>query len=459
MSQIGVKRKSLFSLKDDGVFVATSLKVTLTMVTALTLTVVTAFFSSNVYHDSLTARISMLSAAVDDESIISAKDYKNRGSDGSYLYLRSMLSEVKRVNNDIAFAYIMGMNDVSDVYFIADSADIDDINHAKRGQVFTNAGTSLKQVFYTRGSAVQAPVSDRGGQWVSAVSTIEDEKTGKIIGAIGIDVPISNYISVVAIASTAPLIFGLFVSALFIGIDHIRARRKEALRFRSELVSIASHELRTPFTGIRWGEEILMKSKQTEKNADIISSMYDSTLRLQESIEDILQLANWQAGRYEKLLLAPTDVSRLLDGIVATQILPAAQKNITIEFSHDWPWKLMITCDEQRMKRVFNNLISNSIKYAHPNTKVVVSYEKIDDTHLISITDQGIGIPAAEQKKVFDGFYRASNAAKHQAGGTGMGLYMSRTVIEQHGGKLWLKSQEGKGTTVFVQLPDNLPSN
>lgn len=452
MVQNGAKRKSLFTLKDDGVFVTTSLKVTLTMMTALTLTVVTAFFASNVYYDSLTARISMLSAAVDDKSVMSAKNYKNPATHDDYQYLRSMLTEVKRVNSDIAFAYIMGMNDTGDVFFVADSADAEDINHAKRGQLFSGAGTSLRQVFYTRGSAVQAPISDRGGQWVSAVATVENEKTGKIIGAIGIDVPIANYISVVALASATPLIFGLFVSALFIGADHIRARRKEALRFRSELVSIASHELRTPFTGIRWGEELLMKSKQTKKNADIIGSMYDSTLRLQESIEDILQLANWQAGRYEKLLLAPTDISKLLDGIVATQLLPAAQKNITLEFGQDWPWKLMITCDAQRMKRVFNNLISNAIKYALPNTTVKIDYDKVDNRHIISISDMGIGIPAAEQKKVFDGFYRASNAAKHEAGGTGMGLYMSRTVVEQHGGKLWLRSKEGVGTTVFVQL-------
>ena len=99
------------------------------------------------------------------------------------------------------------------------------------------------------------------------------------------------------------------------------------------------------------------------------------------------------------------------------------------------------------MKRVLNNLISNAIKY------VQVGHERVDGKHVITITDHGIGIPKSEQDKVFGGFYRASNAVAKESSGTGMGLYMSRNTIEQHGGKLWLKSDEGKGTTVYIQLP------
>ena len=113
----------------------------------------------------------------------------------------------------------------------------------------------------------------------------------------------------------------------------------------------------------------------------------------------------------------------------------------------------MSDIDQIPIKRAFSNLISNAIKYSPSNSKVTIDYELIEGDHVFTIKDSGIGIPKNEQSKVFEGFYRASNAVKQGINGTGMGLYLSRGVAEQHGGKLWLKSDEGQGTTIYLRLP------
>jgi signal transduction histidine kinase len=198
----------------------------------------------------------------------------------------------------------------------------------------------------------------------------------------------------------------------------------------------------------------MLKDKTlSDKNIDSVRQMYDSTLKLQESIEDILQLAGLQNQQIKHLQKVPTNITVMIEGIFTTQQLPASQQGIKLQFAHDWPKDLTITCDAVRMRRVFNNVISNAIKYTRPNTEVTIGYEKVDGKHVITIKDQGIGIPKKDQEKVFSGFYRSANAVKFQANGTGMGLYLSQSVLEQHGGSMWLHSVLNKGTTVFLQLP------
>jgi signal transduction histidine kinase len=188
--------------------------------------------------------------------------------------------------------------------------------------------------------------------------------------------------------------------------------------------------------------------------------MYDSTLRLQDSIEDILQLASLEANKSRQLALAPTDIRAMLESILAMQRLPAQQRQLTMKLSGNWPATLELTCDQQRLKRVFNNLISNAIKYSRPETQISIGYGRANDgAYVIWIQDHGIGIPVSEQAKVWSGFYRASNTATNDPGGTGMGLYLSRSVIEQHGGRIWLESEQDKGTTVYVSLPENLQTS
>lgn len=450
-----IKRfRSFFRPSDDGTIVASSLKVTLTLLAGVTIAVLAGYMAHDNYQTRLRSQIDTIAYALPaDQTVNAIADLKNGTKGTPQSDLNQKLIGINNTNLNINHVYLLGMNERSDVYVIVDGKTPGSNGALTPGALITDASFELKEVFYSSNTTVVGPVSDSKGERHSALSAIENPSNGKVIAVAGFDIPAEHYYRELAVAAFIPLFGAVVFSTIFWLGDKRRQHNRETLRFRSELVSIASHELRTPLTGIRWGQETLMKQPLEGKHKEIINTMYDSTLRLQESIEDILQLANWQAGRNQELRIAPLDIHAIFAGIFAVQKLPAAQRGIKLEFAHDWPDEVVIQCDMQRMKRVLNNLISNAIKYARPNTTVTVAYEKVDAQHLLTIHDEGIGIPAQEQDKVFSGFYRASNAIKQEAGGTGMGLYMSRNVIEQHGGKLWINSVENKGTTVYIQLP------
>ena len=445
-NQQNQKPKQLFS-EQSPLLVTTRVKVLLTLLTGLVVTILVVFLARNQYMDSLRNRVETMSTMLDPARVASVRE-RDENAKANENYIKNKLVVARSVNSDAQALFVLAATKTNVVYYLVDS----EIPGAKTGEPYRDASEALKASFYSGNAFIEGPVSTDGNTKLSIISPDYDH-SGQQIAVIGMRVLPSAYYSVIAASALIPAAATLLLSAVFIMTDTIRKRRQESVRMRSELVSIASHELRTPLTGIRWGVESLMRNKLEKASRDTLQSMYDSTIRLQESIEDILQLANWQAGRKQELLKVSTDIIHLFEGIFATQKLPAAQKNVTLEFDRKMPKKLLINCDAQRMKRVLNNLISNAIKYSLPNTAVVVGHERVDGMHVITITDHGIGIPADEQDKVFAGFYRATNAIAKESSGTGMGLYMSRNTIEQHGGKLWLTSTEGKGTTVYIQLP------
>lgn len=439
------------SLKQDDLLVSTNVKILLSLLVGLVLALLSVFIVWQQFTGSLTGRAETIATTLVPAQVSSliASDEKAAESEAT---IRSQLQRVRSVNSDVRFVYVMALNNNNEVYVLADSEPTSSTEYSPRGEIYGEASLGLKASFTDNKTFIESPISDASGSWVSVLSPIYDT-SGRQIAMLGMDIPSTSYITFMSLAAVIPMLGSLLIGAVFVATDMIHRRRQESTRLRNELVSIAGHELRTPLTGIRWGEESLLKVKLTQKSKETVQTMLDSTLRLQESIEDILQLANLQSGRSNKLVITSTDMVTLVGGVFAMQKLPALQKDITLEFARDWPKQLIINCDERRMKRVFHNLISNAIKYTTQGMAVVVSYERVDGKHVISIKDHGIGIPAAEQAKVFGGFYRASNAIKQGVSGTGMGLFMSRNTIEQHGGKLWLSSTEGKGTTVFIQLP------
>lgn len=440
------KPKQLFT-QQSPLLVTTRVKVLLTLLTGLVAMILMVFLARHQYLASLQHRVQTMSTLLDSTRVESIKAGDTQAKENA-AYLKNKLVITHSVNDDAQALFVLATTKTNEVYYLADSR----MPGANAGEPYEDTNELLKAAFYSGHTFVEAPAATQNDTKLSVISPVFDQ-SGQQIAVIGMRVLPSAYYSVITASAAIPAVATLLLAAVFIMTDTMRKRHQENVRMRSELVSIASHELRTPLTGIRWGEESLLRSKLHKNSQETLQSMYDSTLRLQESIEDILQLANWQAGRNQDLIKTSTDFNQLFEGIFATQKLPAAQRNITLEFDRKWPKKLVLNCDAQRMKRVLNNLISNAIKYSRQGTAVVVGHERVDGRHVITIKDKGIGIPENEQRKVFDGFYRASNAVAHETNGTGMGLYMSRNTIEQHGGKLWLVSKEGEGTTVYIQLP------
>ena len=135
----------------------------------------------------------------------------------------------------------------------------------------------------------------------------------------------------------------------------------------------------------------------------------------------------------------------------------AKQKNIIFSKKIEAPSQSIGFFDNNKMKQALNNLVDNAIKYSRNKCKVlfICKYDKKNDEIEITIKDSGIGIPLQQQKRLFEKFFRADNATQFNTDGTGLGLYITKAIIEAHGGKIWFESKEDKGTVFYVRLPLN----
>ena len=436
----------------------TGLKVSLIVGAGLAAGLITMAAASVIYKNSLLTRVKSIAQAMDTTRVTGLTESDGSQTSQDYTYVREKLANLKAVNGDVRFVYLMSRNSKKEMYFLADSEPQKSPGHSPRGEIYPEASPQLRALLDTGKPFVEGPSKDKYGTWLSAVAPVVDDSNYRMTAIVGMDVPASSYLLLLLLTGGVPLMLSLLAASIVYVQHQNRRRHLENLQIRAEMMSIASHELRTPLTGLRWSQESLLSHKlPPDGQQHQLEIMYDSTLKLQESIEDILQLANIEAGKY-RLYKKTTDLRAMITDIADMQRLAADRLHVTIEFAPEWPQKLELHVDSQRLKRVFHNLLSNAIKYSRPDSKVEIGYHHSEhDGHVISIRDHGIGIPVAEQEQVWSGFYRASNTAAHDVNGTGMGLYLARQIIDQHQGKTWLESVEGEGTTVFVELPEDTP--
>lgn len=368
----------------------------------------------------------------------------------TYNEIKTKLRLLKQNNTDARSIYLSKIED-GEVYFTADSEVPDAPYYSEPGEHYPDATQTYKDVFKGTTPTVEGPLTDNFGTWVSGLAPVVDLQTGRAVGVVGIDIDAATYNQAIMQSAAVPLLVATVFLVVLVIYEWHRRRQQHELRLRSELMSVASHELRTPITGMRWAAESMLHVQPPEPLKTMAQAMYDSVRNLQAGAEDILQLT--RLHKNPKLQLAPTDLVPLVNEICATQRILAGQKRVTINVDATWPKTLMTMCDPARIKQVFHNIVSNAVKYTQPGTSVVLSYRHDTKHHIFTVTDQGIGIPKDEQSRVFEGFYRASNAKSSNEPGTGLGLYLTQTIVRQHHGKITFISQENKGTTFTITLP------
>lgn len=398
-----------------------------------------------------------IASALDTQAITMLTGSSEDEDSRVYQDLKQKLANLKRVNDVDRSIYLMGQRDNGDVFFFVDSEDPSSSDYSPAGETYPEATAALKGMFDSGKPMVEGPVEDSFGTFISGLAPVYRPGTSDVIAVVGIDVAASVYKQSMVLAAFIPASVGLAAIFLIVLFEWARRRNQQLLTVRSELVSVASHELRTPITGIRWAAESLEKANNDPRLAPLIKAIFHSALNLQASTDDILELTH--AMKEQKLVRQQTNMTALIQEVVDTQLLAAQQKNVSIFHDLSWPKNLTVYCDAGKMKRAMHNVVSNAIKYTLPDTVVTLSYESTPKMHIIHITDQGIGIPKSEQAKVFAGFYRASNAVAHKIDGTGLGLYLVRVVVKQHGGEVSFVSEQDKGTTFTIALPKKPRNN
>lgn len=240
----------------------------------------------------------------------------------------------------------------------------------------------------------------------------------------------------------------------------VYAKQNEAQQAKDDLLSLASHQLRTPATAVKQYLGMILEGytgEVDETQLPALQKAYSSNERQLDTINQILYVAKADAGRLS-INRNHFDINYLIDEIALdlADILEENEQSLQIEHSRN---RLNVYADEASLRMVIENLISNAAKYSYTDSTITVKTGVKDREVYISITDQGVGIARDDFDKLFKKFSRIENDLSLQVGGSGIGLYIDKVLIELHGGKIEVESELGKGSTFTIYLPQTGANN
>lgn len=241
--------------------------------------------------------------------------------------------------------------------------------------------------------------------------------------------------------------------ARFIKVLHDVTREREIERLKSEFVSIASHQLRTPLSGIKWMVKMVLDGdvgKLNDEQNDFLHKVYQSNERMIQLVNDLLNVSRIEEGR-TTFSFAKFNVVALLREIIDQDAPACANKKLTLETNVKEAGEIIVNGDREKLSLALTNLLDNAIKYTPAKGSIRITAQIADGGAGIVISDTGIGIGSEDQKKLFKKFFRAESAPKVE--GTGLGLFIVKNIIEKHKGRIAVESEIGKGATFRVWLP------
>jgi len=224
-------------------------------------------------------------------------------------------------------------------------------------------------------------------------------------------------------------------------------------RVRRDFVANVSHEFRTPLTAIQGFAETLIGGAidDPQNRGRFLAIILEHSRRLARLTEDLLRLSQMDAEQLE-LEIRAVSVPALVESVYETAQRRAAEKGLTLSLS--LPGQLPeVAADNRRLQEVLQNLLDNAIQYTLPGGKIELSAEVRGDEVIFTVADTGIGIPQADQPRIFERFYRVDVARSREAGGTGLGLSIAKHLMEAHGGRIWVESEVGVGSKFHFAVP------
>ncbi|MFH1643288.1 MAG: ATP-binding protein [Patescibacteria group bacterium] len=236
---------------------------------------------------------------------------------------------------------------------------------------------------------------------------------------------------------------------------HNITREKRIEKMKTEFVSIAAHQLRTPLSAIKWTLRMFLDGdlgKVSKEQKGFLEKTYQSNERMISLINDLLNVSRIEEGRYV-YRLDTVDIAKMTQILINAQKVNAEKRGIQLEYDMPKKKSPKIKVDEEKIGLAIQNLIDNAIRYTPKGGKVSVFLKNKKEGLEISVKDSGIGIPEDQQKRIFTKFFRATNAMKIDTEGSGLGLFIVKNIIDAHKGKVSFKSEKNKGTIFSIVLP------
>jgi two-component system phosphate regulon sensor histidine kinase PhoR len=224
-------------------------------------------------------------------------------------------------------------------------------------------------------------------------------------------------------------------------------------RARRDFVANISHEFRTPLTAIQGFAETLLDGalEDSDNSRRFLRIIHDHALRLSRLTEDLLKLARIEAGQLA-LEIKPAAIDSILDSCIETGRMKAVQKNIALETEYP-PDLPLLHADVRSLQEILQNLLDNAIRYTPDGGRISLRAVVCGSEMKLSVSDTGIGIPKADQQRIFERFYRTDAARSRESGGTGLGLSIAKHLVEAHGGRIQVESEVGQGSIFSIFLP------
>jgi signal transduction histidine kinase len=239
----------------------------------------------------------------------------------------------------------------------------------------------------------------------------------------------------------------------FTKVIHDRTREISILKSKSEFLTVAAHQLRTPLTAVNWSlEGLLSDATLSDSGRELVATGSLAAKKLLKIIEDLLDVAKLEEGKFGYHFEEGKFIE-FLEKILLDEQAVASPYGIKIYF--DRPKEdVSFFFDKEKLALAITNLLDNAIKYNVPNGSITVTAAKMEKEPrvLVIIKDTGLGIPPEAMDKLFTKFFRAENAIKFSTEGSGLGLYLVKNVISRHGGKIWVESELNRGTTFYFTL-------
>jgi signal transduction histidine kinase len=430
----------------------------LTVATVITLGLVVTFYLGETTHLSnrlmIQNQAETLARVINPNDILALQKTDADLKNPSYIRLKNLLASIRSANSNASFIRLSGKSSQGPVFFYVDSENPSSENYVLPGLIAESTGLMLR-VFDGDQSGFEKVVN-RWGNWFVAYAPIRDPASGQNIALVNFYVPSSTYVLEIIRYSVIPLLFTIILLAIIIASHYTQERKRRYLEEKDEFLSIASHEIRAPLTGLRWATENLIDEKFgsfDEETQKIVQTMHNDCVGLINNINNLLDLNLIDSPNQSTISIENVSLRTVMLSVTESMRLASKAKNVNLIIDDSLTADIQSQGNSELLFHLFANLVSNALKFTAPHTAVGISCHQQNGWNAISIVDQGPGLSEEDQTRIFGGFKNTRTLSRANEHGVGVGLYLAQTITRMHGGSITVASELNHGSVFTVWLP------